>query len=60
MNDELFITGIYDKLEIFSISGQVITTVRNQPVLDVSHLAKGTYIVKIQANGQVATFKVVK
>jgi hypothetical protein len=60
MNDKLFITGAYDKFEIFSISGQVLATVFNQPAVDVSNLSKGIYIVKIQTNGQTTTFKVVK
>jgi len=60
VNDMLFITGQYDKLEIFSISGQTISTAFNQPSVDVKHLSKGIYFVKIASNGQVCTFKIVK
>ena len=60
MNDKLFITGLYDKLEIFSISGQVLATVYNQPTVDVTHLTKGIYFVTILSNGQTSTFKIVK
>jgi len=60
VNDRLYVTGMYDKLEVISISGQVLTTVYNQPSVDVSRLAKGIYFVKIQSNGQTTTFKVVK
>jgi len=58
--DKLLVTGMYDKLEIVSISGQILITTYNQPVIDVNGLAKGFYLVKIQTNGQVRTFKVVK
>jgi len=60
MNDKLFIKGIYDKLEMFSVSGQLLMNVFNKPTIDVAHLSKGIYFVKIHANGQVCTFKVVK
>ena len=60
MSEVLFITGMYDKLEIFSVSGQILTTVHNQKSVNVSHFSKGIYFVKIQANGQTCTFKVVK
>jgi hypothetical protein len=60
VNDQLFVTGEYDKLEIFSLSGQLITTTYNQPSVDVNHLANGVYFVEIESNGQTATFKVVK
>jgi len=60
VNDKLYITGSYDKLEIISISGQILATVYNQPNIDVSRFAKGIYFVKVQASGQSCTFKVVK
>ncbi|MCL2247531.1 MAG: T9SS type A sorting domain-containing protein, partial [Lentimicrobiaceae bacterium] len=60
VNDQLFVTGRYDKLEIISLTGQILTTAHNQPVVDVNHLAKGIYFVKIQANEQTCTFKVIK
>jgi len=60
MNDELIITGLYDNLEIFSMSGQVLLNAINQPSVDVAHLSKGVYFVKIQTNGQECTFKVIK
>jgi hypothetical protein len=60
LNDKLFVTGMYDKLEIFSTSGQLLTTVFNQSNIDVNHLAKGVYFVKIQSNGQTCVFKVLK
>ena len=60
MSDKLFIKGIYDKLEIFSAFGQIITTVHNQPTVDVSNLSQGIYVVKILSNGKTCTFKVVK
>jgi hypothetical protein len=60
VTDKLLITGAYENLEIFSITGQNVFTAHNQPTIDVGHLAKGTYIVKIQSNGKTATFKVVK
>jgi len=60
VNDKLMVTGIYDKLEIFSLSGQILTTAYHQPFINVTHLAKGIYFVKIQSNGQICTFKVVK
>jgi hypothetical protein len=60
ITDQLFITGMYDHLEIFDITGRIFTTAQNQPSVDVSHLAQGVYFVKIEANGQTGTFKVVK
>jgi len=60
VNDKLYVTGMYDKLEIFSTSGQLLTTAFSEPSIDVSRLARGVYFVKIQSNGQVTTFKVVK
>jgi len=60
VNDKLFVKGSYDKLEIFSISGQILTTSYNQSAIDVSHLTKGFYFVKIQTNGQICIFKVIK
>jgi hypothetical protein len=60
IKDQLFVTGMYDKLEIFSISGQILTTEYNQSSIDVNNLAKGIYFVKIQTNGQICTFKIVK
>jgi hypothetical protein len=60
VNDRLFVTGEYDKLDIFSISGQLLATAYNQPSVDVNHLAKGVYVVKIETNGQIATFNVMK
>ena len=60
MNDNLYVIGVYDKLEIFSISGQLLLFVLNQPSVDVAHLSEGIYFVKIQANGQECTFKVIK
>ena len=60
VTDKLYVTGIYDKLEIISVSGQVLATAHGKPSIDVNHLAKGIYFVKIQVNGQTSTFKVVK
>ncbi|MCL2291058.1 MAG: Omp28-related outer membrane protein [Bacteroidetes bacterium] len=60
VQNKLYVTGAYDKLEIISIAGQVLATAYNQPSVDVSRLAKGIYFVKIQTNGQINTFKVVK
>jgi len=60
VQDKLFITGTYDKLELFSITGQTLATVYNQPTIDVNNLAKGIYFVQILSNGQVCTFKIVK
>ena len=60
VQDKLFVTGTYDKLEIYSIAGQILTTAYKQPAIDVNNLAKGIYFVKIQTNGQTCTFKVVK
>ena len=60
VNDILFIKGQYDNLEVFSITGQIVATAFNQPSVDVKHLSKGTYFVKISSNGQTGTFKIVK
>jgi len=60
ITDKLFVTGTYDKLEIISITGQVVSTAFGQPNLDVSHLLKGIYLVKIQSNGRTSAFKVIK
>ena len=60
VNDKLWVTGTYDKLEIFSIAGQILATAFNQPVVDLNNLTKGIYFVKIQTNGQVCTFKIIK
>jgi len=60
VTDKLFITGMYDKLEIFSISGQLITTEYNNPEIEVTHLLKGFYVVKIHLAGEVHTCKFVK
>ena len=59
VNYKLYVTGMYDKLEIISITGQTLSTIYNEPAVDVSHLAKGIYFVKIHANGQIGTFKVI-
>jgi hypothetical protein len=56
----LNITGLYDKLEIVSITGQVLATVYNQSTVDVVQLIKGVYLVRIQSNEQSAIFKVIK
>ena len=60
MNAELFVKGTYEKLEIFSVSGQIVTTAYNQPIVDVSHLAKGIYVVKILSDGKTCSFKIIK
>lgn len=61
VNDQLFVTGLYDKLEIISVTGQVITTINNyQPSVNVNHLAKGFYLAKVYTNGTAATFKIIK
>ena len=60
VDNELLVTGMYDKLEIISLTGQTLATFYNQPILDVSHLPKGIFFAKIQINGQTATFKLVK
>ena len=60
VNDELFVTGTYDKLELYSMTGQILLSSYNQPIVDVNHLTKGIYFVKIQSNGQTCTFKVIK
>jgi len=60
MNEKLLINGVYDKLEMFSVSGQLIINAINKPSIDVAHLSKGIYFVKIESNGQICTFKVVK
>jgi len=58
--DKLFITGNYDKLEIISTTGQIITTVFGEPTIDISFLAKGIYFAKFYLNGQTGTSKFVK
>jgi hypothetical protein len=60
ITDQLFVTGMYDHLEIFDIAGRIFAVAQNQPTVDVSRLAQGIYFVKIESNGQTATFKVVK
>jgi hypothetical protein len=60
VNDQLFVNGTYDKLEIFSISGQNLTSAFNKPSIDFNSYTKGIYFVKIYANGQICTFKIVK
>ncbi|MDR2971302.1 MAG: Omp28-related outer membrane protein [Bacteroidales bacterium] len=60
VNDKLFISGVYEKLEIISISGQIVASANNQPIVDVNHLSKGIYFVKIQSNNQSITFKIIK
>jgi hypothetical protein len=61
VNDRLFVTGLYNKLEIVTVSGQVVSVMDNyQPSIDVSHLAKGVYFVKIYTNGASGNFKIVK
>lgn len=60
ITDQLLVTGMYDHLEIFGITGRIFATAQNQPSVDVSHLAQGIYFVKIELNGQTTTFKVVK
>jgi hypothetical protein len=61
VNAQLFVTGLYDKLEIISITGQVVTTVNNyKPSVDVTLLAKGFYFVKIYTNNNATIFKIIK
>jgi len=60
VDDQLFVTGTYDRLEIISVTGQLLSTAHNQSPVDVSLLPKGIYFVKILTNGQTYTFKVVK
>jgi hypothetical protein len=60
IDDKLFITGMYEMLEIFSSSGQILYTANGQPSVDVTNLSKGIYFVKIHSNGQICTYKIVK
>ena len=60
INDRLYITGTYEELQIISISGQILYTTSNTQVIDVSNLARGVYLVKIQVNGIFKVFKIVK
>jgi len=60
VDNQLLVTGVYDVLEIFSSTGQLISTAYNQPAIDVKHLPKGIYFIKIQTNTQIATFKIIK
>lgn len=53
---------IYTKLEIsvFNITGQKIFTVNNQTEIDISHLTKGIYLIKVKMDGTIKTKRIIK
>ncbi len=53
---------IYTKLEIsvFNITGQKIFTVKNQTEIDIRHLTKGVYLIKVKIDGTIKTKRIIK
>lgn len=60
ITDVMNILGDYDNLEIISSTGQIVCKANGEKSLKVSHLPKGIYFVKIMADGQIITHKIVK
>jgi hypothetical protein len=61
VNDILYVSGLYDKLEIVAVSGQIVSVIGTyRPSIDVRFLTKGIYFVKIYVNELNAVFKIVK
>jgi Secretion system C-terminal sorting domain/GEVED domain len=60
---KLSYTQNIDKVEVMNMLGQVVlakTINANESSLDMSSLAKGTYMVKVAADNQIKTIKVIK
>ena len=60
---KLSYTQNIDKVEILNMLGQIVLTKvinSNESNLDMSSLAKGTYMVKVAAENQIKTIKVIK
>ncbi len=60
---KLSYTQNIDKVEVMNMLGQVVlvkTINSNESNLDMSSLAKGTYMVKVAADNQIKTIKVIK
>ena len=53
---------IYTKLEIsvYSLTGQKILTVKDQTEIDISHLTKGAYFIKVKMDGAIRMEKIIK
>ena len=49
-----------ETLNVFDLRGNLVLTSQRRPSFDISHLAKGTYIMQVQlTNGAIQTSKVV-
>lgn len=47
-------------IDIYSVTGRKITRVENSNQIDMSNLSNGVYLVKVSAQGQIQTIKVIK
>lgn len=52
--------GEYTSLGIYNLSGKLLVATNNQTTIDVSHLKTGVYIVQLNNNQHVYTFKIIK
>jgi hypothetical protein len=65
VENTLFIktSNTIDSIQIYNMLGQVVLTkspLLNNMELDLSNLSSGNYIVKVQSNNQIGTYKIVK
>ncbi len=65
VENTLFIktSNTIDSIQIYNMLGQVVLTkspLLNNMELDLSNLSSGNYIVKIQSNNQIGTYKLIK
>ena len=49
VQDNLFIEGTYDYVEIFDLLGRSLLISENKDIIDISQLTSGIYIVNIQS-----------
>lgn len=59
-HDNLFVTGVYDTLNIYSVDGRLCAThTAGSRTISMNHYNKGVYIIEIIVNGQRMVTKVV-
>lgn len=56
----LYVNGEYQSVELVDITGKAIAQYRNQSGIDVSNLAKGIYLIKIETDNGSVVKKIVK
>ena len=59
-NGILVCSEVADRLEIYDMTGRVITITKNASSVSIGALPSGAYIARIQSNGQMKTVKFIK